>query len=68
MERFVFWGDMQTIKEQFQTLNCAQCMSKYDIYRDGHDWLEKAEISEIIYLKKTLWKASMRETNKRGKN
>lgn len=68
MERFVFCGDMQTIKRQFQTFKYTQCMSKYDVYRDGHDWLEKAEVMKIIYLKKALWKVSIRETNRRGRN
>lgn len=46
-EGFVFWGDTQTIKEQFQTLNCSQLSVRiYNIDRDSYDWLEKAETRE----------------------
>lgn len=68
MERSVFSGVMQTIKRQFLILKYTQHMSKYDIYRDGHDWLEKAELLGIIYLKKALWKVSVRDTDRRGRN
>lgn len=47
MERFVFWGDVKTIKEQLQTWNCTQLSVKIcHIDRDSHDWLEKAEVME----------------------
>lgn len=47
MERFVFWGDIGTIQEQFQALNCIQLNVKIcDVGRDGHDRLEKAEVME----------------------
>lgn len=47
MERVIFWGDIQTVKERFQILNCTQLNVKiHDLGKTVMTDYKKTEVME----------------------